>query len=110
MFCSLTQFYADVGVQARILFINFLLLFNFYFIYMETLTGMTPEVAKIFAKALCILAMMPTAIGEGMIAAKAMEAMGRNPEAADTIFPKMIVGIALTESTAIYALVAFFLI
>ena len=75
-----------------------------------TNTGMSVEVARLFAKALCVIAMMPTAIGEGYIAAKAMEAMGRNPEAADTIFPKMIVGIALTESTAIYALVAFFLI
>ena len=54
--------------------------------------------------------MLGTAIGEGYIAGKAMEAMGRNPEAADIIFPKMIVGIALAESTAIYALVAFFLI
>ncbi len=75
-----------------------------------TNTGISVEAARLFAKAICILAMMPTAVGEGYIAGKAMEAMGRNPEAADTIFPKMIVGIALAESTAIYALVAFFLI
>jgi len=77
---------------------------------METVIGLTPEVARIFAKSITILAMLGTALGEGYIAGKAMEAMGRNPEAADIIFPKMIVGIALTETTAIYALVAFFLI
>lgn len=71
---------------------------------------MEPESARYIAKALIILAMMPTAIGEGWIIAKAMEAMGRNPEAGDMIFPRMIVGVAMCESTAIYALVAFFLI
>lgn len=68
------------------------------------------ESMKLLAKALCIISMMPTAIGEGYVVAKAMEAMGRNPDAADVIFPKMIVGVAMCESTAIYALVAFFLI
>lgn len=45
------------------------------------------------------------AIGEGMVAAKAMEAMGRNPSAANEIFPKMVVSMAIVESTAIYGLV-----
>ncbi len=71
---------------------------------------MEPEAAKYIAKGMIILSMIATAIGEGWVAAKAMEAMGRNPEAADAIFPKMIVGMAICESTAIYALVAFFII
>ncbi len=45
------------------------------------------------------------AIGEGMIAAKAMEAIGRNPEASDKISTLMFVSMAITESTGIYALV-----
>ena len=45
------------------------------------------------------------AIGEGMIAAKALEAMGRNPEAGNKITPIMFVAMAITESTGIYALV-----
>lgn len=45
------------------------------------------------------------AVGEGMIAAKAMEAIGRNPEASGKITPLMFVGMAITESTGIYALV-----
>jgi len=44
------------------------------------------------------------AIGEGMIAAKAMEAMSRNPEMANNLFTRMIVSMAITESTGIYAL------
>lgn len=68
------------------------------------------EAAKYIAKGMIILSMLATAIGEGLVAAKAMEAIGRNPEAGDSIFSKMIVGMAICESTAIYALVAFFII
>jgi F-type H+-transporting ATPase subunit c len=71
---------------------------------------MDPESMKYLAKSLIILSMLPTAVAEAWVAAKAMEAMGRNPDAADAIFPKMIVGMAICESTAIYALVAFFII
>ena len=45
------------------------------------------------------------AMGEGFVAAKAMEAIGRNPEAADKITPLMFVTMAICESTGIYALV-----
>lgn len=48
---------------------------------------------------------MAPALGESWVASKAMEAMGRNPEAADNIFTKMIVAMAICESTAIFALV-----
>ncbi len=46
-----------------------------------------------------------SAIGEGMVAARALEAIGRNPEAADKITPLMFVTMAICESTGIYALV-----
>lgn len=71
---------------------------------------MEPESAKYIAKGIATLSMFGSAIGEGYLVGKAMEAMGRNPEAAGDIFIKMIVGVALVESAAIYALVAFFLI
>ena len=45
------------------------------------------------------------AIGIGMLAAKAMEAIGRNPEAAGPIQQNMILAIAFAEAIAIYALV-----
>ena len=44
-------------------------------------------------------------LGIGMLAGKAMEALGRNPEAADAIRQNMILAIAFTEAIAIYALV-----
>lgn len=45
------------------------------------------------------------AIGEGWIASSAMSAMGRNPEVSDKMFTNMLVAMAVTESTGIYALV-----
>lgn len=71
---------------------------------------MTPEAAIFIAKGLCILAMFGTAIGQGYLIGKTMEAIGRNPEAEGMLFSKMIIGVAMTETTAIFALVAFFII
>ncbi len=45
------------------------------------------------------------ALAIGIITAKALEAMGRNPEAAGEIRTSMILGIAFAEAIAIYALV-----
>ncbi len=68
------------------------------------------ESARLIAKAMIMLSMLLTPIGEGYIIGKAFEAMGRNPEISDSLFTKMIIGVAMAESTAIYALVAFFII
>jgi F-type H+-transporting ATPase subunit c len=71
---------------------------------------MEVEAARYIAKAMIIMTMIATAIGEGYLVGKTMEAIGRNPEVGDSLFTKMIIGLALCESTAIYAFVAFFLI
>ena len=44
-------------------------------------------------------------IGIGLIGSKAMEAMGRNPEASGTVQTNMILAIAFAESMGIFALV-----
>jgi F-type H+-transporting ATPase subunit c len=44
-------------------------------------------------------------IGLGIGFSKAMEAIGRNPEASGTLFVPYILGLALTEAIGIYALV-----
>jgi F-type H+-transporting ATPase subunit c len=44
-------------------------------------------------------------IGIGMLGSKAMEAIGRNPEAEGKIRTSMILAIAFAEAIAIYALV-----
>jgi len=45
------------------------------------------------------------AVAIGMIASKAMEAIGRNPHASGNILTNMILGLAFAEAIAIYALV-----
>lgn len=50
------------------------------------------------------------ALGQGRLAAAAMESIGRNPNAADRIQLPMILGLAFIEALALYAFViAFFL-
>lgn len=44
-------------------------------------------------------------LGIGILVGKAMEALGRNPEAETSIRANMILGIAFAEAVAIYALV-----
>ena len=66
---------------------------------------------KALAAALAIgLGTLGPGLGQGMLAAKAMEAIGRNPEAAGKITPLMFIGLAIVESLAIYALVISFII
>jgi F-type H+-transporting ATPase subunit c len=44
-------------------------------------------------------------IGIGILGSKAMEAIGRNPEASGQIQTNMVLAIVFTEAIAIYALV-----
>ncbi len=61
---------------------------------------------KVISAAICMgIGTIGTAIADGWVASKAMEAIGRNPSVSDKIAPNMIVGMAICESTAIYALV-----
>ncbi len=46
-----------------------------------------------------------SAMAIGLIGWKAMEALGRNPEAYSKILPTMLLGMAFAEALAIYALV-----
>jgi len=72
--------------------------------------GMDIESARMIGKGLATVSMFGSGIGEGYLIGKALEAIGRNPDQTGSIFSKMIIGVALAESTAIYAMVAFFLI
>ena len=56
------------------------------------------------AAGIAVCAGLGTGIGEGIAASKAVEAVGRNPEAEEKIRTMMILGIALTETVAIYGL------
>ena len=48
------------------------------------------------------------AIGIGLIGMKAMEGIGRNPDASGKILPAMLLGMAFAEAIAIYALILAF--
>ncbi len=72
---------------------------------------MSPEAAEFLAKAIAIgIGGIGPALGIGKIGAKAMEAIGRNPESVDKLFVPMLLGMAFAEAIAIYALVITFII
>lgn len=67
---------------------------------------MEGEAGKLIATALAIgLGAIGPGIGIGIIGGKAVEALGRNPEAQSSIQTTMILSIAFAEAVAIYALV-----
>lgn len=67
---------------------------------------MSDEAVKMIASAITIaVGAIGPAIAIGMLASKAMEAIGRNPEAESKIRTSMILAIAFAEAIAIYALV-----
>jgi len=72
---------------------------------------MEAEAAKLLAAGLCMgVGAIGPAIAEGLVGAKALEAMGRNPEVSNKLFTNMVIAMAISESTGIYSLVISFLI
>lgn len=68
--------------------------------------NMNEEAGKLLGTALAIgLGAIGPGIGIGIIGGKAVEAIGRNPEAESKVRTTMILGIAFAEAVAIYALV-----
>ncbi len=63
---------------------------------------MTPEFAVAFVMGIGAIG---PAIGIGMIVSSGLNAIGRNPEAANKVQTNMILGVAFAEAIAIYALV-----
>jgi F-type H+-transporting ATPase subunit c len=69
------------------------------------------EAAQAIGMGLAVgLGVLGPGIGIGLIAGKALEAIGRNPEARGTIVTNMFIGIVFTEALAIFALVVGFII
>ena len=69
------------------------------------------EATKDIAMAIAVaVGMIGPGIGLGLLIAKALEAIGRNPEAAGKIQTTMFIGIAFTEALAIFAVVVGFII
>ena len=72
-------------------------------VLLEALSG---EAAKLLAAGLAIaIGVIGPGIGIGILGAGAMNALGRNPEAAGSITTNMILAIAFAEALGIYALI-----
>jgi F-type H+-transporting ATPase subunit c len=72
---------------------------------------MSADSIKAIAMALAAaIGVFGPAIGIGMLVSRALEAIGRNPEAAGKIQATMFIGIAFVEALAIFALVVAFVI
>ncbi len=69
------------------------------------------EVAKTLGMAFVVgVGVMGPGIGLGILVSRALEAIGRNPEATPQIMTAMFIGIAVTDALAIFALVVGFII
>jgi F-type H+-transporting ATPase subunit c len=72
---------------------------------------MSLEAMKAISMAVVVgLGMIGPALGIGILVSKALEAIGRNPEASGKIQTTMFIGIAFTEALAIFAIVVGFII
>ena len=65
---------------------------------------------RYIAAAIAILAGAVSAVADGIICMRSVDGVARNPEAYSKIRTTMIIGCALSETTAIYALVIAILI
>jgi F-type H+-transporting ATPase subunit c len=73
---------------------------------MVLLQALDAEAAKLLAAGLAIaVGVIGPGIGIGILGAGAMNAIGRNPEAAGSITTNMILAIAFAEALGIYALI-----
>ncbi len=82
---------------------------DFLLLAQATVTTAAPEVKSLGPTIALAIAGLGGALGVGMIGAKAAEAVGRNPGAFGNILTISIIGMALSEAIAIYALIVFFL-
>ncbi|MCL2391418.1 MAG: ATP synthase F0 subunit C [Oscillospiraceae bacterium] len=62
-------------------------------------------IAGQYAATIAVFAGMLTTLGQGHIAAKAIESMARQPEAKGSINTAMIISLAMAETNGIYGLV-----
>jgi F-type H+-transporting ATPase subunit c len=69
------------------------------------------ESIKVLGMALVVaIGVIGPALGIGHLVGKALEAIGRNPDASGKIQTTMFIGIAFTEALAIFAVVVGFII
>ena len=72
---------------------------------MEELSRAIVLAGSAIGAGIAMIAGLGPGIGEGFAAGKALEAIGRQPEAKSDITSTMILGIALSETTGIYSFI-----
>ncbi len=69
------------------------------------------EAAKYVGAGLCMgIGAIGPAIGEGEVGAHAMDAMARQPEMSGSLVTRMLLAMAVTESTGLYSMLIAFII
>ena len=73
------------------------------------MTGITPEAFVLglsgLGAGLAMICGIGTGIGQGYAAGRAVEGVARQPEAQGTLLKLMLIGVALTETAGIFALI-----
>ena len=68
------------------------------------------QAAALLGAGVAMIGGIGAGVGQGFATGKAVEAVSRQPEAKQDIMQTLITGLAITESSAIYALVIAFLL
>ncbi|MEI6557983.1 MAG: ATP synthase subunit C family protein [Rhodospirillaceae bacterium] len=71
---------------------------------------MDPAAAKFIGAGVAMIALAGVGLGIGTLFSSMVTAIGRNPSAQSKIFPVGILGFAMTEAVALFALLVAFLI
>lgn len=71
---------------------------------------MDVEAARMIGAGLAVFALLGVGLGIGQIFSTLINAISRNPSIKDQVFPIGILGFALTEAVALFALLIAFLI
>lgn len=71
---------------------------------------MDPQAAKYIGAGLAVIALLGVGVGIGNIFSSLIASIARNPAVQPKVFPVGILGFALTEAVALFALLIAFLI
>ncbi len=71
---------------------------------------MDPQAAKYIGAGFAMIALLGVGIGLGNIFSSLIASIARNPSAKDQIYPVGLLGFAVTEAVAIFALLIAFII
>jgi len=84
---------------------NFMVVFNNILAFLAEAGLSVGDGLKAIGAGLAVFTGFAAAIGEGNVAAHAVDAMARQPEMAGTIRTTMLIGQAVSETTGLYGLI-----